>query len=136
MPQISDAGMSYRVLDYPFFKPDRIILGMELKDIKDVCAILADNLVGSEPRSISLDKINRVLRNDEKYALTCRLNLQNLVQNSQILDGLNIGRSTVSRIIEGVEAILNRLPVVDKKWSNPRWNQDVETPQIFGKAPP
>lgn len=134
MPQISEAGLEYRVLNYPFLKSDRIVMGMEEKDIKDVCAILADNPVGDTPGSISTAKINRVLQHDKRFALTFRLNLQNIVERTQIIETWKIGRSTMSRILEGSQAILKGVHVVEKRWSSPWWNVDVETPEIFGKG--
>jgi hypothetical protein len=132
--QLKDTGYDYRVLNYPFLKSERIVIGMEEKDIRDVCAILADNPVGESPGSISAAKIKLVLERDKKFALTFRLNIQNLVDGSESLERLQFGRSTISRILEGANEILRVIPVVEKKWANPWWNLDVETPKIFGKV--
>jgi hypothetical protein len=136
IPQISEAGLDYRFLNYPMLKSNRVVVGMEEKDIRDVCAILADNPVdGSDAaESVDLTRIKEVLQRDKKFALTFRLNLQNIVEKPQILEGLKIGGSTISRITDGIRRILEVVPVIDKKWDTPWWNTDVETPDIFGKA--
>jgi hypothetical protein len=134
LSQLSEAGLDYRVLNYPFLKSDRIVIGMEEKDIRDVSAILADNPVGDASGLISVAKIKNVLEHDKKFALTFRLNIQNLVERSQVFEALQLGRSTISRILEGANELLKGIPVVEKKWKNPWWNLDVETPKIFGKV--
>jgi hypothetical protein len=134
LPKLKEAGLEHMVLNYPFLKSNRIVLGMEEKDIRDVCAILADNILGDAPGSINVSKISRVLERDKKFALTFRLNIQNLIEKSQSLEGLQIGRSTISRILDAANQILKSVPVVDKRWNSPWWNLDVETPKIFGKV--
>ena len=134
MSRISEADLDYRVLNYSPFKSDRIVMGMEEKDIKDVCAILADNPVGESSDSIEVTRINEVLEHDKKFALTFKLNLQNILEKPEILEGMNIDRSTISIIMTGIERILQAVPVINKEWSKPWWNTEVETPEIFGKA--
>lgn len=136
IPQISEAGLDYRLLNYPLLKSNRVVVGMEEKDIRDVCAILADNPVdGNEaPESVDLMRIKEVLQRDKKFALTFRLNLQNIVEKPQILKDLKISGSTVSKITDGIRRILEVVPVIDRKWETPWWNADVETPDIFGKT--
>lgn len=134
MPQIMDAGLDYRVLNYPHIKSDRLVIGMEAKDVKDICAVVSDNTVGNTPESINLETIRNVLRHDKKFALTFRLNLQNILEKPQLLETLKIGRTTMSRITGAIEEILKVVPIVEKKWNSPWWNEDVETPDIFGKV--
>jgi hypothetical protein len=134
MSRISEEDLDYRVLNYSPFKSDRIVMGMEEKDIKDVCAILADNPVGENSDSIEVTRINEVLEHDKKFALTFKLNLQNILEKPEILEGMNIDRSTISIIMTGIERILQAVPVINKEWSKPWWNTEVETPEIFGKA--
>jgi hypothetical protein len=131
---MSEAGLDYRILEYPYLKSDKIVLGMEEKDIKDICALIIDNPIGEDPGSISTVTIRRVLERDKKFALTFRLNMQNILQKPQILERLGIGTSAKDRILEGLNEILNVVPVVDKKWNSPWWDTDVETPEIFGKV--
>lgn len=133
MPQISEAGLGYRVLNYPHLKSDRLVIGMEEKDIMDVCAILADNAVEDKQEAITPATIGDVLRHDKKFALTVRLNLQNILENSKIFERLKIGSGTLSKITDEIQEILKVVPVVDNKWDKPWWNVDVETPEIFGK---
>jgi hypothetical protein len=97
-------------LDYLHLKSNGIVLGMEEKDIRDVCALVADAPMGEAPGSISTTKIKNVLDHDKKFALTFRLNLQNIIEKTKILEGLNVGRSTASRIMEGLREILKVVP--------------------------
>ena len=132
LTELSEAHLEYRVLNYSHLKSNRIVLGMEEKDIKDVCALVLDNPVGVSD-SISTDRIKQVLEHDKKFALTFRLNLQNILERSQLLEELKVSRSDISKIMNGLEQILKVVPQVEKKWNSPWWNTDVETPRIFGK---
>jgi len=134
LPMASQEGLDYRIINYPYFRSDRIIMGMEEKDIKDVCALLNDHNIGEGEGEISPSRICRVLRKDKKFALTFRLNLQNIVEKQFILRRMNITDKMISKIIDKINALLNEVPRVDKKWNNPWWNVDVDTPQIFGKT--
>jgi hypothetical protein len=133
--ELSQAHFEYRVLNYPYLKSSRIVIGMEQKDILDVCALVLDNQIGDAPGLISTERIKRVLERDKKFALTFRLNLQNILDKPQILEALQVDKSTISKIMGKLEEILGAVPAVEKKWSSPWWNIDVETPQIFGKTP-
>jgi hypothetical protein len=133
LPSLTSANLEYRVLKYPYLKSDRIVLGMEEKDIRDVCALLMDNTVRSdETESINVSKISRVLH-DKKFALTVRLNLQNILERPQILESWNISKNMISKIQEAANEILKAVPTVDKKWDEPWWDTDVETPEIFSR---
>jgi hypothetical protein len=134
--QMPESSLHSRVLDYPHLKSDRVIIGMEEKDIRDVCAVIADNSVRETRESINLMRIRDVLQRDKKFALTVRLNLQNIVEKPQILEAFKIGRSTLSRITDRIQSILKVVPVANKKWDKPWWNVDVETPEIFWKDKP
>jgi len=134
LPRVSEEGLDYRILNCPYFRHDRIVMGMEEKDIKDVCAILNDHDVGEGEGEVSPSRICRVLKGDKKFALTFRLNLQNIAEKQFILRRMGLTDRMISRIIDKINALLDAVPVVDKKWTNPWWNVDVVTPQIFGKT--
>jgi len=126
--------LDYRILDYPHYRSDRLLIGIEEKDIKDVCALLLDHEIGEEKDNISIDKIRKILERDKKFALTFRLNLENILRNEAILREMGVPSDYIAQIFARIQSILEATPKVEKKWSNPWWNVDVETPQIFGKA--
>jgi len=126
--------LEYRILDYPYYKSDRLLIGIEEKDFKDICSILLDHTVGNGADELNLDAINSVLGKDKKFALTFRLNFQNLLRNESTLKDLGLADHSIETIMTRANEVLNAVPVVDKKWSNPWWNVDVQTPTIFGKT--
>lgn len=125
--------LDYRVLDYPHYRSDRLLIGIEEKDMKDLCALFLDHETGGG-YGINLDRIRRVLGKDKKFALTFRLNLENILRSEAVLERMGVSSSDVTRIFVHINEVLEAAPEVDKRWSNPWWNVDVETPQIFGKA--
>jgi len=127
--------LDYRILDYPHYRKDRLLIGIEEKDMKDVCALLLDHGIGEDKDRINLDKMRKVLERDKKFALTFRLNLESILRNETIIREIGIPSVCITQIFSRIHTILEAMPKVDKKWSNPWWNVDVETPQIFGKAP-
>jgi hypothetical protein len=131
--ELTQHGLEYRILDYPSFDGERLLIGIEEKDLKDICAILLDHAVGNGTDELNLDAINSVLAKDQKFALTFRLNFQSLLRNENILKGLGLADSSVETIMARANEVLNAVPLVDKKWSKPWWNVDVQTPVIFGK---
>lgn len=127
--------LDYRILDYPHYRSDRLLMGIEEKDMKDLCALFLDHDVDEGEETISLKKICQVLERDKKFALTFRLNLENILRNEHMLKEMGISGAAISQIFPRIQAVLDATPKVDKKWGNPWWNVDVETPQIFGKTP-
>jgi hypothetical protein len=127
-------GLEYRILDYPPYKSDKLLIGIEEKDIKDICSILLSHELGEEKGCVSINKMRDTLEKDKKFALTFRLNLESLARNEPLLKKLGLSSSNVENIMSKVNAILAGIPSIDKKWSSPWWNVDVETPQIFGKV--
>jgi len=131
--ELARQKLDYRILDYPHYRSDRLLMGIEMKDIKDVCALLLDREIGEERNSIDLDRMREVLEKDKKFALTFRLNLESILRNETILREIGVPSSYITQIFSRIQSILDATPEVEKKWSNPWWNVDVETPQIFGK---
>jgi hypothetical protein len=119
----------YRILPYPHYADDKVLLGMEDKDVKDICAIFLDHSIGKETGEINSDKIRKVLKKDQKLALTTTLNLANLVEKPDVLRRW-VKKSEAATITDRIQTLLKSLPKVDKKWDKPWWNTAVETPII------
>jgi hypothetical protein len=128
---LEQAGQTFRVLTYPYYRDDYVIIGMEQKDFLDLCAVLYDRVVDT-PDQLRLDagRVARILKGDDKFLLTVRLNLENILNRSDWLKSVGLSERQVSRVHEAVGIVLSALPTVDKKWSKPWWNTDVETPII------
>jgi hypothetical protein len=127
--ELKKYGQEHRILSYPFYPQDRIIIGMEEKDVKDICAIFLDHSIGEGIEEINAQKMAKVLDKDKKFALTVTLNLKNIVEREDVLrKWLNSGQ--IQCVIDRIESLLKELPYVDKKWDRPWWNTAVETPTI------
>ncbi|MEM3055210.1 MAG: hypothetical protein QXM52_05855, partial [Candidatus Bathyarchaeia archaeon] len=113
----------------PYFEREKIIVGMEEKDVKDVCAIFLDHEIGAGAERINAQKMRKILEKDKKLALTVTLNLKNLVEKSDALRKW-MSKSDVSKVTYRIQEVLKVLPVIDKKWDKPWWNTAVETPII------
>lgn len=129
MHVLKEHKQEFRVLPYECYAPDKIVLGMEEKDVKDVCAIFLDHPIGEEKDKISPNKMKKALERDKKLALTVTLNLQNLVKRTELMEGW-LKKSDAETICNRISELLNYLPKVDKKWDKPWWNTAVETPII------
>jgi hypothetical protein len=122
-------NQEYRILPYPYYAKDKIIIGMEEKDVKDVCAIFLDHEIGEGAEKINAHKMRKILNKDKKLALTVTLNLKNIVEKPDVLKKW-MTKGQISTLIDRVKSLLKELPVVDKKWDKPWWNTAVETPVI------
>ena len=129
LEQLKQCRQDYRILSYPYYSEDKIILGMEDKDTKDVCAVFLDHEVGKGAEKIDLQKMRKILEKDKKFALTVTLNLRNLVEKSDTLKRW-MSKNEASTVTDRIDALLKELPKVDKKWDKPWWNTAVETPVI------
>jgi hypothetical protein len=129
LEQLREHKQEHRILPYPYYAEDKIIVGMEDKDIKDVSAIFLDHEIGTGSEKVDSQKIRKILEKDKKFALTVTLNLKNLVERSDVL-GKWMPKSEASAVTDRVNALLKELPTVDKKWDKPWWNTAVETPII------
>jgi len=127
--QLKQCEQDYRILLYPHYTEDKIILGMEDKDIKDVCAVFLDHEIGEGAEKIDSQRMRRILEKDKKLALTVTLNLKNMAEKPDVLKKW-MSKSEKSTVTERVEALLKQLPAIDKKWDKPWWNTAVETPVI------
>jgi len=102
---------------------------MEEKDLKDVCAVFLDHPIGKGKEEIDKDKMRKTLDKDKKLALTVTLNLQNMVQRTELLEKW-MKKGEIATVVERMQTLLNVLPQVAKKWNKPWWNTAVETPLI------
>jgi len=127
--ELKECEQDYRILQYPCYAEDKIIIGMEEKDMKDVCAVLLDHKIGRKEEEIDSQKIKKVLKKDKKFALTVTLNLRNLVEKQNTLKKW-MSKSEVSTVADRVGTLLKNLPKINKKWDKPWWNTAVETPVI------
>lgn len=128
---LNDNGQNFRILDYPYYRKGRLIIGMEWKDMLDTCSLLHDCIGGvKNVLNINPDEVGLLLRRDKRFALTARLNLSNIIRNEDFLKSRGLPSTAVSQIIKNAQKLLDAIPVVDKKWSRPWWNDDVETPIV------
>jgi hypothetical protein len=127
--ELKEYGQDYRILPYPYYAEDKIVIGMEEKDMKDVCAVFLDHKIGRGAEEIDSHKMKKVLRKDKKFASTVTLNLRNLAERRDTLKKW-MAKSEVSTVVDRAETLLRDLPKVDKKWDKPWWNTAVETPVI------
>jgi hypothetical protein len=132
--ELARQHMEYRVLNYPYYRSDRLLVGIEEKDMKDICALFFDHEIGNQKNNINPDKIRKTLEKDKKFALTFQLNLENILRNEAVLQEIGFSKADITKIFSRIQKVLDAVPKVEKKWSSPWWNVDVETPQIFGKS--
>jgi hypothetical protein len=126
---LSEHGLEFRILPYDYYSPEKIILGMEEKDIRDLCAVFVDHAVGEGKENINREKMRKVLEKDKKFALTVTLNLQNMMERTELLRKW-LDKNESATVIDRLNSLLNVLPKVNKKWDKPWWNTAVETPLI------
>lgn len=129
LEELEKNGCEYRILPYQYYTADKIVLGMEEKDVKDVCAIFLDHPVGKGSEEIDADRMRKALEKDSKLALTVTLNLRNLAEKPETLERW-MNKTDVAMVVDRIQALLEVLPKVDKKWDKPWWNTAVETPMI------
>jgi hypothetical protein len=123
--KLKDSTINERILPYSY-QEDKVLVGMEEKDVKDVCAILLDHDVGPGLK-VDTNKIALKLRKDKKFALTFRLNLENIALKPETLKRLGATERQISKIMEGVQSILRAVPPISKRWDKPWWNTAVES---------
>src|SRR3990170_4108574 len=72
---LKQKNQKHRILDYPHFDKDRIIIGMEEKDLKDVASIFLDHEVGRGTEQIDVQAMRKAFEKDKKLALSVTLNI-------------------------------------------------------------
>jgi len=126
---LEEQSQEFRILPYNWYSSEKLVLGMEEKDTKDVCAIFLDHPIGAGKGEIDSEKIRKVLEKDRKLALTVTLNLQNLMDRTDLMEKW-LKKGEVATVVDRIKALLKVLPKVDKKWDKPWWNTAVETPLV------
>lgn len=129
--QLEEHGQNFRILAYPSYRRGFIIVGMELKDLTDVSALIYDHDFGTGPENIDLSLLADQLRRDDKMRLTVRLNLDNLKNRTDILRKRGVPDKVVQAIDQKLATLLEAIPVVDKKYSKPWWEEAIDTPIAF-----
>jgi hypothetical protein len=127
--ELKQKGQEYRILPHPQFAKDRIIIGMEEKDLKDVAAIFLDHDIGKGSEKINAQLVRKAFEKDKKLALSVTLNIKNLIERPQILAKW-LPRNEADAVASKIEALFKELPKVESKWDKPWWDTEVETPII------
>jgi hypothetical protein len=126
---LKEHNQEFRILPYEHYASDKLVIGMEEKDAKDVCAVFLDHDLGEGTGKIDPEKLRKILEKDKKLALTVTLNLENMMDKKELLERW-LGKNEISLVVERVQTLLKAMPMVDKKWNKPWWNTAVETPLI------
>ena len=129
---LKENEQDFRLLDYPYYDENKIIIGMEMKDLKDVFSILLDHEISDKGgvEEISMKKLVKKVKKDKKMALTIRLNLEMMISAVDNIFSKEVGSSRAENVKDKLNEILKNLPVIDKKWNKPWWNVSVETPKV------
>lgn len=122
---LKKSGQDFRILNYPHYRENRHIIGMEEKDIIDVLSLLIDYADKSDELA---KNISLLLSRDEKALMTFRLNIENIAERRDWLKSKGLTDSQLSRIDESIRSIMQIIPKKEKKWDKPWWNQDVDIP--------
>lgn len=133
LPQLREERQDHRILTYPSFNQDKLLIGMETNDMRDVCALLHDHEVGPGNDRINPEKLGKMLRNDQKLALTVKLNLENLTKRDQILKQFLPNEKDRDLVVKHAEQVIRSLPQSNSQWNKPWWDIYVATPEIFGQ---
>lgn len=126
---LKQKGQQYRILQYPCFPKNRIIIGMEEKDLKDVAAIFLDHDIGKGAGKIDAQMLRKAFQKDSKLALSVTLNIKNMIERPEILAKW-LSKNETATVKRKVEELFRELPTIDKKWDKPWWDTEVETPII------
>jgi len=123
-------GQPYRILNYEGYDPSRVIIGMELKDMRDVSSVLYDHELGSGAEKVDVESMVKALRKDEKLRLTVRLNLESLLRNAHVPTSHGAADEVANCVRKKLEVLLHEIPPVEKKFKKPWWEEAVETPTV------
>lgn len=131
LPILEACGQSFRVLPYQHLR-GMVAVGMEPKDMKDVAALLLDHEIGEGREAINPEALRERLKGDKAFALTVRLNLQNLIERVDVLVREGLSPSEAENVTAAAAELLKSIPEVNKRWSKPWWNVYVESPGLEG----
>jgi len=122
------SGQEFRILKCPWYRKNRFVIGMEEKDMLDTCALLHDHFI--QDSSVKVEKIKAMISKDQKFTLTFRLNIENILERFEFLRSKGMSERQLSRVAEAAHGILGALPDSKKRWDKPWWNTDVDTPTV------
>jgi len=129
--QLEEEGLLHRILPCnSHYNPAKIVIGMENKDILDVCALLLDHPIGEGREEINGQKIADLLKDDKKFRKTVRLNLEMIVNNQKTLKEFGAKKKEINKIISRIQELLAIIPESPEKWNKPWWNTDVSTVEV------
>lgn len=128
LPKLVKRDETWRIIPYEHYDKSKVLIGMETKDFLDSACLLLDHDFGNKAGQINLNVMGKKLR-DDKFRLTVRLNLQNMIDNVERLRKLGATESEARSVKSKAEHLLQELPKTDRHWSKPWWNTDVETPE-------
>ncbi|MGD0424843.1 MAG: hypothetical protein ABSA92_15505 [Candidatus Bathyarchaeia archaeon] len=106
-----------------------VILGMEMKDMRDICAMLLDHEVGEGQSTLSLKAFSEKLRKDWRLAKTVTLNLRNLRDNPDAMNSLGIETDQATLIRSRLDKLLQTFGDFKPKLGlslNKEWWEEVE----------
>ncbi len=128
---LKEEGLEHRILPCnSHYNPEKVVIGMEDKDIKDVCALFLDHPIGEGPEDINGEKIGELLQKDKKFRKTLKLNLEMIVNNKDYVRKFGASNKDCNTIISRIEELLTIIPESPEKWSKPWWNTDVSSVEL------
>ncbi len=131
LPQLKEENLEHRILPCnSHYNPEKVVIGMEDKDILDTCAAFLDHPIGEGPEEIDGLKIAELLKKDKKFRKTVRLNLEMIVNNENVLKRYGAKNKEINKIVSGVQELLSIIPESTKKWSKPWWNTEVSSVEL------
>jgi len=130
LAKLKEAGQNFRVLNHGPLNDGRVAVGMESKDMKDVCALLLDHEFGDGNDELSLSRLQKIVKRDDKLALTVRLNLHCIRTNRALMSSWGLPENALQSIDRKLDVLLSIIAEPKKEYSKPWWNIDVETPKI------
>ncbi|MBS7249253.1 MAG: hypothetical protein KIH08_01475 [Candidatus Freyarchaeota archaeon] len=132
LEQLEQEGLKHRILSCnSHYDHNKIVIGMEDKDIKDVCAELLDHPIGEGGNEeINGKKIAKILEKDKKFRKTVRLNLEMILNNEGALKKFGAKNKEINTIFSRVEELLSIIPESPEKWNKPWWNTEVSNVEI------
>ncbi|MFB0561359.1 MAG: hypothetical protein ACETWM_09130 [Candidatus Lokiarchaeia archaeon] len=131
LPQLKEEKLEHRILPCNnHYNPEKIVIGMEDKDIIDTCAAFLDHPIGEGPEEINGEKITTLLKKDKKFRKTMRLNLEMIVNNEKVLKNIGAKNKEINTIVSRVQELLTIIPESTEKWSKPWWNTEVSSVEL------
>jgi len=129
--QLREEGLEHRILTCnSHYAPDKVVIGMEDKDIRDTCAAFLDHPFGEGKEEIDAQRIANLLKKDKKFRKTVRLNLEMIINNEEVLRKYGAKKKEINTIFSRIEELLTIIPESPEKWSKPWWNTEVSSVEM------